>query len=68
MDERVAISINVIEKQGLKEPNVAWVRTIQPELVFKSTEEGAPAAAEISANFNPQPLNMSIMGRAEGVV
>ena len=47
---------------------MARVRTIQPELVFESTEEGAPVSAEISANFYPQPLNASVMSRAEGMV
>ena len=68
LNERVAVGINFIEKQGLKKPNMAWVRTIQPELIFETAKEGMPIAVEIAANLHPQPLNTSIVGRTGRIV
>jgi len=43
---------------------MAWVRTIQPKLIFKMAKEGTLITAEVAANFHPQPLDTSIVGRA----
>ena len=47
---------------------MAWVGTIQPELIFETAKEGTPIAAEIAANLHPQPLNTSIVGRTGRIV
>ena len=64
LNKSVAVGIDIIEEQGVKKPDVAWVRTIQSELVLKANKESTPIAAEIAANFHPQPLDTGIVGRA----
>lgn len=53
LNERIAISVDVIEEEGMEEPNVIRIGTVQSELAVKVTEEGTPVAAEIPANLNP---------------
>jgi hypothetical protein len=53
LNERITISIDVVEEEGMEEPNVIRIGTVQSELAVKATEEGTPVVAEISANLNP---------------
>ena len=53
MNKRITISIDVVEEEGMKEPNVIRVGTFQSKLAAKATKEGTPVAAEIPANLNP---------------
>lgn len=53
MNKRVAVGIDFVKEEGLKEPNVNGVRMFQSKLIFEATEKGAPAVTEVPPNFHP---------------
>jgi len=61
--EPIAVGLNVVEKQHVKQPEmvgVAVVKVVQP---LKMCEECSPASRKVPATFQPEPFNTGVVGR-----
>ena len=55
-----AIILNIIEEEGVKEPNVVGVVPFEAVKPPEAGEEGPPATGKVAAIFKPQPLNPGV--------
>jgi hypothetical protein len=56
-----AVALNIVEEEGVEEPNVMGVVPIEVVKPLKAGEEGPPATGKVAATFKPQPLNSCVI-------
>lgn len=48
-----AVILNIVEKEGVKEPNVVGVVPIEEMKPLKAGEKGSPATGKVAATLKP---------------
>ena len=56
-----SISVDVIQKQMMEEPDVSSIVDVKPFICFQVSEKCFPLAAKPFCNIVPDPLNPAVM-------
>jgi hypothetical protein len=59
--EYLTLSIDHVEEQIVKQPEVGLVAQVQVMELFKAVEECSPSASKLTSHFNPKAFNSSIV-------
>ena len=60
--KHAAVSVDCIEKERVKKPQVVAIVTVKPVKTLEPKEKGSPSAHKLATDLNPQSLYASIMG------
>lgn len=56
-----AIVLDIVEEEGVKEPNLVGLVPFEVVKPLKAGKEGPPPTGKVAAIFKPQPLNPGVM-------
>jgi hypothetical protein len=63
--KRTAISIQLVKKKIVEQPDVLWAISIKMMNVFEPKKKCSPLTGKLSTDFNPEPFDSCIPRRSE---
>jgi hypothetical protein len=63
--EFIAIFLNFIEKKHMEQPEVLRITAVKEVEPFEACKKCSPTSSKVSAAFQPEPFDTSVMSRPE---